>query len=621
MSFEAFIRIAQENQAKNDNKIKKIGNVLKFKKIEAAKERRAIEEANKVTKIFPKTLSVEATKKRTDKDLADDCGVNKEKKRIADNATSNENVSNQESSKRSRPTSLMDALEQIKAESNGHGYVPKEHSFVKVPKIPRMCPRSDSTTSSKSPQNATESGFNHTPHHRPTSSRSGTIPLPSNYSRSDKIASREFDAQKREDSSDRVSRSSKGTRNHTITSTNVCTSTSIKKNSNPELSESIKKSSRHFLNKHSQLNSAHSQHKTAKASQQLIDQKTKTHKRHIQASVSSKPSLSKSNGSGITTQLPPRPLSQYPFADSSKIPSKPSGIAAQLASLNHSRTPVCTKSNELQPKATKTGRQPVAHGGAKTTTVRQPAKPDVLVQQTTMAHAQKAKLLMPPVKRSLTEKPMPSGSGIAVQQKASLQLSRGIAAHQQSNLLPRGMTPLHPSLQLRRGIAAQQSSLPPARGIAAQLGGLAVRRGSLGDDVASWNGSEEDEDDYASDDSFIDDTDVTSAKEYVKAVKEIHNSLKFDPSKYAKVSKYDDLRTMEASYRQIQKEESVRYVNVGDNFFLNLLLFSLALSLALHGSYNLAFICFNAVLWVETPLNVLRTFVLSPEKGACAAFD
>ncbi|VDD76945.1 unnamed protein product [Mesocestoides corti] len=115
--------------------------------------------------------------------------------------------------------------------------------------------------------------------------------------------------------------------------------------------------------------------------------------------------------------------------------------------------------------------------------------------------------------------------------------------------------PPRPNLEAKPLRSAVSKPVVPAlRGIAAQYG--SVPFSTLGCRSPGGN-SCEDSEDYASDDSFIDDSDYTSAKEYVKAVKDIHETLHFDPSKYAKVSKYDDLSTMESSYRQIEKEEKL----------------------------------------------------------------
>ncbi|BHF66081.1 hypothetical protein SprV_0200909500 [Sparganum proliferum] len=103
-----------------------------------------------------------------------------------------------------------------------------------------------------------------------------------------------------------------------------------------------------------------------------------------------------------------------------------------------------------------------------------------------------------------------------------------------------------------RGIAAQQGA--PVRGIAAQFGSLPLQRprARSPDDYSCDEG-----DDYASDDSFIDDSESMDAKDYSRYVKVIHKTLNFDPKRYANVSRYDDLSSMESNFRQIEKEERI----------------------------------------------------------------
>nr|CDS24207.1 hypothetical protein EgrG_000728400 [Echinococcus granulosus] len=110
-----------------------------------------------------------------------------------------------------------------------------------------------------------------------------------------------------------------------------------------------------------------------------------------------------------------------------------------------------------------------------------------------------------------------------------------------------------PSLQPRMTMERSRAVVPTVQGIAAQYGSLPTA--SSGRSPNAYLDDESDE--YASDDSFIDDTDCTSAKDYLRAVKDIHKSLHFDPNKYAKISKYDNLASMESSYRQIEKEEKL----------------------------------------------------------------
>ncbi|CAH8846491.1 unnamed protein product [Trichobilharzia szidati] len=98
------------------------------------------------------------------------------------------------------------------------------------------------------------------------------------------------------------------------------------------------------------------------------------------------------------------------------------------------------------------------------------------------------------------------------------------------------------------------------RGISAQLGvNLQPQHNAVSDS--------EEEDDYLSDDSFIDDSEALQSKEYARVVRDIHRALKFDPRKYKDVNPYEDLRCMEAKYCDIEKEErrSARLAALEDN--------------------------------------------------------
>ncbi|KAF8564834.1 hypothetical protein P879_02599 [Paragonimus westermani] len=92
---------------------------------------------------------------------------------------------------------------------------------------------------------------------------------------------------------------------------------------------------------------------------------------------------------------------------------------------------------------------------------------------------------------------------------------------------------------------------PPsaARGIAAQLGVLPVR--TVDEPIDAYSESE----DYESDDSFIDDSEAIESQEYARVVRDVHQALHFDPRKYKEVNPWDDLRSMEANFRDIEKEE------------------------------------------------------------------
>ncbi|CAH8495586.1 unnamed protein product [Schistosoma turkestanicum] len=100
-------------------------------------------------------------------------------------------------------------------------------------------------------------------------------------------------------------------------------------------------------------------------------------------------------------------------------------------------------------------------------------------------------------------------------------------------------------------------------GIAAQLG---ISFQSQNSANLSVSDSAED-DEYMSDDSFIDDSEALQSKEYARVVRDIHRALKFDPRKYKDVNPYEDLRCMEAKYCDIEKEErrSARLAALEDN--------------------------------------------------------
>ncbi|GAA57315.1 hypothetical protein CLF_112520 [Clonorchis sinensis] len=105
-----------------------------------------------------------------------------------------------------------------------------------------------------------------------------------------------------------------------------------------------------------------------------------------------------------------------------------------------------------------------------------------------------------------------------------------------------------PISSLKRPPAARPMPVYPARGIAAQLG--IKPPGTVDEGDYSYS-----EDDYESDDSFIDDSEAVESKEYARVIRDVHKALRFDPRKYKEVNPFDDLRSMEANYREIEKEE------------------------------------------------------------------
>ncbi|VDP27300.1 unnamed protein product [Echinostoma caproni] len=124
---------------------------------------------------------------------------------------------------------------------------------------------------------------------------------------------------------------------------------------------------------------------------------------------------------------------------------------------------------------------------------------------------------------------------------------------------PRGpVVPSRESVRIPSNRPQSRPSPPAtcrATGIAAQLGVSLSLPKRVDDSEPECDYSE---DDYESDDSFIDDSDMVESKEYARVVRDIHKALHFDPRKYKEVNPWDDLRSMEANYREIEKEERRR---------------------------------------------------------------
>ncbi|CAH8482981.1 unnamed protein product [Dicrocoelium dendriticum] len=97
--------------------------------------------------------------------------------------------------------------------------------------------------------------------------------------------------------------------------------------------------------------------------------------------------------------------------------------------------------------------------------------------------------------------------------------------------------------------SSMQAQPISARGIAAQLRvNFDIGKETEGVDFAAF-------DDYESDDSFIDDSEAMESRDYARVVRDVHKALRFDPRKYKDVNPWDDLRSMEANFRDIDREE------------------------------------------------------------------
>ncbi len=447
--------------------------------------------------------------------------------------------------KRKKPTSLMDALEEMKAESSGQHYIPKEHSHFRVPKIPRMAGASDSpATSQKSCTNAVSNGIpmkSQTDYKKnsvsPKLAKPGSIKTPNSTAKINRPTSSQYPPHKKPN----------GITNVHSHKTQPSASSTMRKQ-NPAVHKQHVKSL-----PSNRPTSSHMGHTSVNNSQKKLPPSTTTHSARMATtkppvgSSSSKSGLSRPNNVPQRAPLVTKRPSSQPPSNSSRPVARPSGIAAQFGIGGVSSRPAPPPRPQSAQKAPqpRISQASINFSGKNGTTStaplkgkpsNHPVKPQQQPPSKTGIAAQQAKQKIKP-------------SGIAAQQRPKAPVGRGIAA-QQSALIARGIA-AQQSAPVARGIAAQQG-MPMARGIAAQFGAAPYRGRSPG------TYSCEESDDYESDDSFIDDSEATSAKEYNKYVKDIHQSLHFDPKKYATVSRFDDLNTMESSYRQIEKEEKVR---------------------------------------------------------------
>ncbi|KAF7239609.1 hypothetical protein EG68_09993 [Paragonimus skrjabini miyazakii] len=148
---------------------------------------------------------------------------------------------------------------------------------------------------------------------------------------------------------------------------------------------------------------------------------------------------------------------------------------------------------------------------------------------------------------SATEPHMPSSKKVA--EKPSTKASLGSKPKTSDN---NSCKDKHPFEKFTKAVGVSNHLYRPptgARGIAAQLGVLPVR--TVDEPIDTYSESE----DYESDDSFIDDSEAIESQEYARVVRDVHRALRFDPRKYKEVNPWDDLRSMEANFRDIEKEE------------------------------------------------------------------
>ncbi|VDN97125.1 unnamed protein product [Rodentolepis nana] len=521
MSFKSFLELAQKNQDLNDNIVKKLSEDQKKKKELYLKERKAIEAANKTKKRVESYEPPSFSSTRVEYIPSP----------VVNNTALD--VSNQRSEPEYVPTaipkpnklsSLMDALEEL------NGEVPfAEKRFKIKTKIPKICGSGSNTQNS---QKKLES----VPSNRILISKSKV--------ESDDTASSQSGSSKR----DKLPLSSSAIKVFGKPGIAIQQSISTKKSESLSVPKSVQKRL-HSSSSLSHSNSSRSSLKPDLSKTAVLPSKTE---RHV-------PFPSKSN-SAIKNHSSSRNLLQNkaPIRTEKCVPSSksPNGVPVRNISSKTSSTPLVKHATSSSTKSfPSSGLRTInsirASSSANSSNLSRPCNPSrgIAAQYglvPTSATDSSLQIKVPHPKPQSTSKYLSLKRPVeAPKRPASTIPKNGIPQKRTISNLPRPVQP-----QVYRP-SQPPNNQPIVRGIAAQLGVLPPSAPCGNRDF------EDDSDEYESDDSFIDDSDFTSFKEYKFARNEIFKSLRFDPKKYAKVGKYDDLTSMESSYRQIEKEEKL----------------------------------------------------------------
>lgn len=477
MSFQDFLKIAQQNQTINDDIVKKLSEEQKRKKDLFLKERKAIEAANKPKKCIESYIPSYLTS--SDNEYDPSAALEKLNKKPAASVAAKQRPEAEyvptPIPKAKKLSSLMDVLEEI------NGEIPAAEKRFKIKaRIPKI---GGSIHKSSKPQRI------------PGNEYSNGLALPPSKVKANNTVSS-------------PSKSPNGTKILTNATLKLLPKPGIASQRDPPFNKLSASLHKHVHKPTLTFKSSGTSHNQSSVQ---VSAKTIIHKTHSnppfrsekRALSSLKPALSKPK----TINSIRHPSSLGPA--SSNHP--PRGIAAQYGLIPTSIYDLSRQSEAPLPKM-------------------QISKP-----LSSMA------VLQPTPSSRLPNRS--SGNPINTT-KRLLQTTK--------NRIPIKRTVTDPSRSIQPPLSTipstQSPNQPIVRGIAAQLGVFPPR----GHDYA------DDSDDYESDDSFIDDSDCTSAKEYKIARNEIYKTLHFDPKKYAKVSKYDDLSTMESSYQRIEREEKLR---------------------------------------------------------------
>ncbi|VDL28786.1 unnamed protein product [Hymenolepis diminuta] len=536
MSFKSFLELAQKNQDLNDNIVKKLSEEQKKKKELYLKERKVIEAVNKTRKPIESYVPPSFSSTKVEYVPSPVVDTSSKKPITAIKATQQRSGAEYVPTPIPKPkklSSLMDALEEM----NGEVSFAEKRFNIKT-KIPKISGSNSSTSNvQKKLKSRPLSGISLSNSKVKSDSAVSSQPTPLNKdklpssSNTTKVLSKSGVANQQSICFKKIKSLSASKLAHKQSS-----SSSVKNHSNsspapskaPVLLPSQTERHVRYTSKPTSTIQNHSssrnslQNKAPIRTEKYVPLPTTLHNRDLVKTVPS-------NSSCIS------PLKRAPSSSCSK-PFPSSG----LRTINSVRSPPTSSSSTLS-KPSNPSRGIAAQYGLITTKTADsngqfkipPQRHPKITNKISKSHftASKDVSLKRPAEASKRPVSQPSKYGIP-----------------QKQTIPNPARPFQP--QISR-LTQSSHNQPIVRGIAAQLGVLPQSARNVNNDL------EDDSDEYESDDSFIDDSDYTSAKEYKIARNEIYKTLHFDPKKYAKVSKYDDLSSMESSYRQIEKEEKL----------------------------------------------------------------
>lgn len=534
MSFKSFLELAQKNQDLNDNIVKKLSEEQKKRKELYLKERKVIEAVNKAKKPIESYVPPSFSSTKVEYIPSPVVDTSNKKSITATQQRSGTEYVPTPIPKPKKLSSLMDALEEM----NGEVFFAEKRFNIKT-KIPKI---SGSTSSTSNVQKKPKS--------RPPSG----ISLSNSKVKSDSPVS----SQPRPLNKGKLPFSSNATK--VLSKSGVANQQSI-------CFKNIKSLSASKLAHKQSLSSSAKNHSNSSSAPSkvpvLLPSQTERHVRYTSKPTSTIKNHSSSqnslqNKAPIRTEkyVPPttlhnRDLVKTVPSNSSCIPPlkhAPSSSSSKpfpsggLRTINSVRSPSTFSSSTLSKPSNPSRGIAAQYGLVTTKTVDSNGQFKVPPQR------------QPQITNKISKPQFTASKDVSLKRPA--EAPKRPVSQPSKYGIPQKRPVSNPALPFQPQISRLTQSShnqPIVRGIAAQLGVLPPSARNANNDL------EDDSDEYESDDSFIDDSDYTSAKEYKIARNEIYKTLHFDPKKYAKVSKYDDLSSMESSYRQIEKEEKLRF--------------------------------------------------------------